>query len=222
MRRVLLFAAFLLLLGLTTATAASFDVQAEDITSFSTSTTIVTPPPPPPPGAIVYYLRGQPATQPGVLDPAPDPDTSDPVRSKRLLPRLKSLQEEDDPDRYHVFEAGAASITVAAARAAVYINGGSGRIMVGLLECPPLAATSSNVASGCVLFAEGVVVSSGTGEQSVSLAPAATRTIPATNRLRMKVLNDNPVNPQNSNGTEFNVQWGYKSNRPSRLEVFAT
>ena len=46
MRRVLLFAAFLLLLGLTTATAASFEVQAEDITSFSLPVDLAEPPPP--------------------------------------------------------------------------------------------------------------------------------------------------------------------------------
>jgi hypothetical protein len=214
-RRVGLLAALLLLLGLTTATAASFDVQAEDITSFTTSTSISVPPPPQPLNRIDFYLRATSSTLPGVLDA--NPEGSDPVRSKRLDPLDQSFIDEADPNRYHVWQSEpmATPLTIVSARVAVYINGGEGWIVAGLFDCPVDAPLVSNVASGCVLLKQGAVDSVGTGEQSIPLGLDAPHAIPAGNRLRLKVANGN-----GPSGASFNVQWGYKSNRPSRVEVY--
>jgi len=116
-RRVLLFAAFLLLLGLTTATAASFDVQAEDITSFSADVDI-------------------PVTQTLYM-----------VDRYRLDPELNDKQySEDIPEGQSLsWESAAldAGLPVAGARVEfnVYTTAGNAVASAGIYECPNVDAT---------------------------------------------------------------------------------
>jgi hypothetical protein len=210
-RRLGLFAGFLLLLGLTTAVAASFNVQAEDITSFSTEVDISVPDPP---GLLkTYWLRGMSNNLPGVLDP--DPQGTDPVRSKRIDAGSTSVQSQTDTSRYHNWQTAQAPVSGLTIQGQVtlrtYLNGGTGPVTAGLFDCLPGATPAS---TGCTQIANDATSAAGVGEDStlsVNLG-VVNHTVPEGNRLRVQVV-------ILTGGESANVQWGFKSNRPSRLEV---
>jgi hypothetical protein len=210
-RRLGLFAGFLLLLGLTTAVAASFSVQAEDITSFSTPVEISVPDPP---GLLTtYWLRGMSNNLPGMLDP--NPQGTDAVRSKRIDAGAQNVKFEEDTNRYHNWQtapAPAPGLTIQGqVTLRTYLNGGTGPVTAGLFDCPPGATPAS---SGCTQIAGDATSAAGVGDDStlsVNLG-VVNHTVLEGNRLRVQVV-------ILQGGSSANVQWGYKSNRPSRLEV---
>jgi hypothetical protein len=210
-RRLGLFAGFLLLLGLTTAVAASFDVQAEDITSFSTPVEIE---PPPPPGLLrTYWLRGDSNELPGILDP--DPVGQDPVRGTRINAGSSTVKAQTNPSRYHNWQTAPAPVgglTIAGqVTFRTYLNGGTGPVTVGLFSCSPVATPDS---TDCHQIGTDATSGAGVGEDSTVSANLGIQnyTVPQGNRLRVQVV-------ILQGGSSANVQWGYKSNRPSRLEI---
>lgn len=232
MRRVLLLLTLLAALTLSTALASSLDVQADNLESWQmeasisvpTTTTTTTAP-----TYTAYYFRGSPKANkndpfvPGQLDRTPTGE--DNVQSKKLLPRVKTFEEEDDEDRYHVWQSPPVNsaavppyvITVKSAKVFAYQNGGTGDITVGLFACPGNAAPYSGAGTGCDLLTKATATGSGDLVEIPLPALAAPFTVAETERLRVKIVNDN-------DGTNdfFNVQWGYKSNRPSRVEIAPT
>jgi hypothetical protein len=210
-RRLLLFAGFLSLLGLSTAVAASFTVQAEDVTSFTTPVSIEEPPPP---GILAtYWLRGMSNNLPGVLDP--NPQSTDPVRSKRVEAGSTSVESQTATSHYHNWQtapAPASGLTIQGqVTLRTYLNGGTGPVTAGLFDCPPGATPAS---TGCTQIAGDATSAAGVGENSTVSVDLGVvdHTIPEGNRLRVQVV-------ILTGGQTANVQWGYKSNRPSRLEV---
>jgi hypothetical protein len=213
-RRVLLFAAFLLLLGLTTATAASFDVQAEDITSFSQAVTVTVPEPPLAGGT--FYLVGAPAnarlaaqepTSTGGNEKASfDFGISD-IRTEdgelqsgdkahyvswSSDPLPLGLRYDDQTVRVHLTRTGAAG----------------GLLRAGLFACPPTAdlATVTTSEPACTLLSDGV-----SGGETIDIAMADQRVSPGY-QLRLKMVS--------ASAESSSIQWGYKANnRSARLEV---
>jgi hypothetical protein len=113
MRRVLLFAAFLLLLGLTTATAASFDVQAEDITSFSQPVSISVPDEAPK----KLYLNADRALSGAVLGT---------LQTEQFVVKAQDWSVAVPKG----FPVAGKTVTLS-----IYINGGSGTVRGELFEC---------------------------------------------------------------------------------------
>lgn len=213
MRRVLLFAAFLLLLGLTTATAASFDVQAEDITSFSQAVDIDVPDPPVRPGS--YFLRGQRNEIPGFLDD--QPTGSDPVRTKEVQPGSGTVQSQADTDFFHNWEVVAGSEGIHLAGPAVlriYQNGGADRVTARLFNCPSDAGLTSGSCAPIAVADATNPADGATGytERAVDFGPITVDIDPGR-RLRVQIAN------LAESTAKWSVQWGFKSNRPSRLDV---
>jgi hypothetical protein len=210
-RRLLLLATALLMVGLSTAVAASFTVQAEDITSFSTPVSISVPDPP---GLLrTYWLRGLSNNLPGVLDP--DPQGSDPVRSKRIEAGSTTVKGQTDPSYYHNWQTSPAPPSGIQIEGQVtlrtYLNGGTGPVTAGLFACPPAATPAS---LGCTQIAGDATSVPGVGEDSILSVDlgVVNHTVPEGNHLRVQVV-------ILTGGQSANVQWGYKSNRPSRLEI---
>lgn len=196
MRRVLLFAAFLLLLGLSTAVAASFEVQAEDITSFRTDVSIDVP------DTRTYYLRGAPPL--GTLSESQEQVSSN-VFSMSLEPGGQLEVDNPDPQEM-VWQATLAEpLTVVSPIVRLYITqtGPEGPITAGLFDCDT---------SGCALF--GQVTVTPTDTLATLDFDGVDHALDAGDVLQLKVVNG---------GTKaFNIQWGYKTNRPARLEIMPT
>lgn len=228
MRRVLLFAAFLLLLGLTTATAASFDVQAEDITSFSQPVTISVPT-----RRVPFYLkngadtpRNQDPVIPGLLDQA---DVNNSVHSKELI--NDASRGISDPHviatTYHAWETAVSEppFTIDGP-ATLYVssNGGTQQITAGLFECWVPAPGDSVIGDmtfdadtgtrGCRLI-DAAVTSGGSASSGYSERQAVFEfgsvTIEPNHRLRVKVIN--------ATDAPWTVQWGNNPARPAQLLV---
>lgn len=214
MRRVLLFAAFLLLLGLTTATAASFEVQAEDITSFSQAVTVTVPEPPL--AGSTFYLVDAPAharlvpdepTSTGGNEKASfDFGISDITTEDRGLqagdkayyvswssdPLPLGLRYDNQTVRVHLTRTGTAG----------------GLLRAGLFACPPGAhpSTVTTTVPACAMLSDSVG-----GGETIDIA-MATQQVPPGSQLRLKLVS---ASPQGSS-----IQWGYKANnRSARLEV---
>lgn len=214
MRRVLLFAAFLLLLGLTTATAASFDVQAEDITSFSQAVTVTVPEPPL--AGSTFYLVGAPANahlaaqEPtstggnekalfdfGILDIQTEARALQPGDKAYYVswssdPLPLGLRYDSQTVRVHFTRTGAAG----------------GLLRAGLFACPPSAdlATVTTSTPACTWLSDGVG-----GGETIDIA-MTTQEVPPGYQLRLKMVS--------ASAESSAVQWGYKANnRSARLEV---
>ncbi len=198
MRRLLLFAVLLSMVSLTTAFAATFDVQAEDITSFSQEVDISVPP-----QTQTFFLIG--GSLPATLSPVPETQGGA-VFSKRVrADAATSITDQADPTEFHSWQSAPlqSPLTVASPIARLYLtqNGGSGTITAGLFECDQLACTLFG--SSATQIEEGL-------EQILDFGPF-TRTIPAGKSMLLKVVNQ-------ANRGDWNIQWGYKANRPARLE----
>lgn len=215
MRRIGLFAVFLLLLGLTTAVASSFDVQAEDIASFSTDVDISVPDPPTASGT--FFLRGPSSVLPGLLDSNPDETTSDPVRTKAVELGTLGVQAQTAVDFHHSWETPAAPVgglqLSGPAFLRIYQNGGTDRLTAALFDCASGAATSS---SDCTQLTADVTSpldgETGYAERTVDFGTVSA-TITEGRHLRVQIVNFV------SSTRKWSAQWGYKSNRPSRLDV---
>jgi len=200
MRRAGLLVLVLASLSLTTAFAASFDVQAEDITSFSAPADIATP------TTKRLYL----------IDPAPSRLAETPesnaanVHSKSLVPGGVlaepggALGTNTDPARYHdwLSDPMPAAVTIVSPTVELYITqtGADGVLTAGLFDCDD---------TGCSLIPN----ASESGEPDKNLVvitfPAFEHLVDAGNRLLLRVVN--------TDTQAYNIQWGYKENRPARL-----
>ena len=231
MRRLLVFAAFLLLLGLSTAFAASFDVQAEDVTSFSSDVSISVPSVSRP-----LYVKNAPnqrqgddPTVPGVLDPNPPPNS--PVSKKTLVRDARAIdQSQSDRAKYHAWQTGGSdpAFTISGT-ATLYIesNGGTNQITVGLFECwqpdDPADLVGMTIDSdtplghGCALISSatstGGTAASGYSERRADIA-VPTTLIESGHRLRVKVVN--------RSASDWSIQWGFNSARSSQLQTTIT
>lgn len=229
MRRVLLFAAFLLLLGLSTAMAASFEVQAEDITSFTTDVSIGVPPT----NDVVFYIKNNP-DQPSGRDPLvpgwldSNPPGNNNVDQKQIVhdAALPIDASHTDPTKYHAWQSDPLldAVTVGGT-ATLYVssNGGTNELRAGLFECwtplptePQPATVDVDLPQGvkCALIGAGTS-SGGTNSngytERTALLPLATTAIEAGHSLRLKIVN-------NTDAT-WNLQWGFNPARPSQLQL---
>lgn len=211
MRRLLIFAALLSLLGLSTAFAASFTVQSEDIASFTTDVSISVPTTTVPSTPRILYLSGDEATNPGLIAESPPEDHS--VNSLSIGCCSTSVQSQITAGKYHSWETAPITVPMTIIGPAVlrtFQNGSIGPIQAGLFVCP---ATATPTSVGCQQVGTDRsslgTESSGT-EVAISFS-FAEATIPVGSTLRLQI-----VKPTNDN---WNIQWGYKSNRESRLEV---
>jgi hypothetical protein len=231
LRRVLLFAAFLLLLGLSTAFAASFDVRAEDVASFSSDVAISVPSQPQ-----TLYVKNQPNQRqgdtpavPGVLDPNPPPNS--PVSKKTLVRDARAVdQSQSDRTKYHAWQSGGTdpAFTISGT-ATLYIesNGGANQITAGLFECwqpdDPDDLSGMTVDSdvptghGCVLISTatstGGSSASGYSERTTQLTVPATL-VETGHRLRLKLVN--------RSASDWSIQWGFNAARSSQLQTTIT
>jgi hypothetical protein len=211
-RRVLIFAALLSLLGLTTAFAASFDVQSEDIASFTTDVSISVPTAPP----RTFYLKLAPTALPGLLDTVP-PANNDSVQKKQLILSSASLADETDSTRYHMWETAPTAGDVSIGGTAFFEisqDGGADRVTAGLFICP---AGTGPVSSGCTHLATATnpgTEGSGYKLRVIQFGALPVTTIPAGQVLRLKVINSTAVSTN-----AWTLQWGFNPARAARLEV---
>lgn len=216
-----MFAAFLLLLGLTTATAASFDVQAEDITSFSTSTSISVPDPPTRPGS--YFLRGAPSVNPGSLEDAPT--GTDPVRTKEILPENVAVKLQTKVQYHHSWETPPAAgpdglRLLGPVELRIFQNGNTDRLTAGLFDCEDTVPPALTDSTACDQIGDDRVstIDGGGYVERLVRWDHIEHKVAVGRRLRLQIVNRVPqTNP--SNNQKWSVQWGYKTNRPSRLDV---
>lgn len=225
---MLLFAAFLLLLGLTTATAASFDVQAEDIASFTTDVSISVPT-----RQVPFYLKnGAEASAnedpivPGLLDRS---DVNNSVHDKELTPDLERTIRSDHlvSTTYHAWETADSEPPFAIDGPAIlYIssNGGTRQITAGLFECwvpdpgdpviDEMTFDGDTGERGCILIDEAVSTggsaSSGFSERTATFNFSSVAVEP-NHRLRVKIIN--------RTNAPWKVQWGNNPARPAQLLV---
>lgn len=219
MRRVVLFAAFLLLLGLTTATAASFDVQAEDITSFSTEVDISVPLQSEP-----LYIRGSNTQLPGVLDPSNAGNNS--VTNKSIVATPTPVdQRHVDETTYHAWESAADRTLYVGGEATIYLNQKGGNLFAAVFECSadipstdprPIVRDEDITERGyeCAWMAtsNNTVNDAGIKEVALKLELPLT-TIENGNWLRVKVANVAPLG-----SAVADLQWGFNPARSSQLE----
>jgi hypothetical protein len=210
-RRLLIFAAFLALLSLSTAFAASFSTQAEDVASFTTEVSIPVPEPEP----TTFWLRGSSSTLPGSLV-RPDPGDSD-ITFKFLVRDTESVQEQNETNKYHVWQTPTvtgAPLVIGGPTELVIFHGtfSNSRITAGLFDCPAAAAAASTVATGCVQIGASAVgtLPNPLDFVTVDFGNVPTTSIAVGHRLRVKVINQ----AANSTGNFF-IWWG----EMSRLEL---
>ena len=207
MRRVFFFAALLSLVGLSTAFAASFSTQSEDVDAFSTAVSISVPQS----HVVAYYFSGADLVLPGVLSPAPAPDNS--VNSKAIEPGTLSTKLQTDATKMHSWQTAPVPVgglvLQGTSTVRVFQNGSVGPATAGLFVC----ASATTATDDCTQIA-GDVSSLGTEsagtEVPISFGNLST-TVPADSVLRVVIVNL---------GTKkWNLQWGYKTNRESRLDL---
>lgn len=208
MRRVVLLAAVLSLLGLTTAFAANLAVQTEDVASFTTDVSISVPTATP----RVLFLSGSDSMRPGILATDPPPDNS--VNSRSIDQGTGSVQSQTNALRYHSWQtdpvaAGPLDLTGPAVLR-VFQNGSIAAMTFGLFSCPP-AATPDSTACTQIGTDQSSAGTENAGTEVVVTIPFTTASVPVGSRLRLQVMDLTNKN--------WNVQWGYKSNRESRLEI---
>lgn len=196
-----MFAAFLVLLGLTTATAASFDVRAEDIASFTTDVSISVPDPSVPSGPW-YLFRAPPA--PGGI--AQEPEGGGPHKWKVDPTGSTSLIAQTDPGKYYVWSTGSLGSPLSFqdqhVEFSAYLTAGGDAVEAALLSCPADAPVASSTCG---------VLATAAGTAPLLDFGRLTGDVPGGNELRLKVVNT---------GTQFwQIEWGYKTNRDSNLLI---
>ena len=213
MRRVGLLVLLLASLSLSTAIAASFEVRADNLESWTMDVSISVPDPPVVPGS--YFLRGAVGVLPGILDD--DPTGSDPVRTKAVELGTVGVKAQTDTAFLHSWETPPAPVgginLNGPAVLRIYQNGGNDRLTAALFDCAPNATT---VSAGCIQItldtvspADGLT---GYAEHAVDFGDVV-YAVPEARVLRVQI-----VNFQDST-KKWSVQWGFKTNRPSRLDV---
>jgi hypothetical protein len=224
-RRVVVFAALLALVGLSTAFAAGFAVQTEDVGSFTTDVSITVPTTPIP---ALLYVRGNASGAAGTLD-LQAPVSNDSFTSKLIALSTESLQSQVDPAKFFTWQSPAApgSGWVVSGTVSLYIsqnNGGVNKMTAGLFSCAAAVPPDSSDTGQCqpIAIAVGDAGDSGNGfqERVVHFGTVPTTTIPAGHQLRLKIVNraQEPVGTVVST-SGWSLQWGYLPSRQSRLEV---
>ncbi|MGH9084842.1 MAG: hypothetical protein ACRDYW_05265 [Acidimicrobiales bacterium] len=220
MRRVLLLAALLSLVGLTTAFATSLSVQTEDITSFTDEVDISVPPKPLPP---IIYIGGSggDAVGPLILVKPTNNSTTD----KLIVLDAAAVQPQVDTTKYFTWQTGGAPAQgwLLTGTVTLYLSQdgpGSNRMTAGLFECDASAPPDSASTTACTLLAAKVADSvasgsSGFKDREVHFDPIAVPVVIDPGRqLRLKVVNQSPAS-----AADWRLQWGYNPARPSALEI---
>ena len=226
MRRVFLFAALLALVGLSTAFAASFSSQSEDIASFTTDVSISVPGPTPFPNTI--FVRGGSDLPPGDLD-LMTPVANDNVTSKLLVLSTEPIELQTAATKYFAWESPVAPAQGYSLDGDVTLNleqkdGGSNRMTAGLFSCPELApvATVTGSTPACSVIAIGVspAVSGGNGflDRTVFF-PDVSTVVPAGHQLRLKIVNRASDGSGVLSQGDFTVAWGFLPARQSTLVI---
>jgi hypothetical protein len=220
-RRVGLFAALLLLLGLTTATAASFDVQAEDVTSFTTAVTITVPtthPPQPPPAATgTYFMVDAPANA-SLVTTQPTSTGGNEKASFDFGP--SNIRTEERPlqtgnKAYYVsWRSSAIPLGMTFDNRTVRVfftrtGATGGELVAGLFSCDPGVDPATVEGRGCRHLGD----AQGGGETiDIPVGATVVRQVDPGDELRLKMVS---ATTQSSS-----IQWGYKeNNRSARLEI---
>ena len=229
MRRVLLFVLFLGLLGLSTAFAASFSVQSEDIATFSTDVSISVPTPEPTPFPNLIYVRGDLSGATGTLD-LTAPVSNDSVTKKPLKLSTEAIGAQIDATKYFTWQSPTAPTAgyVLSGSVTLYIDqnaGGSNKMTAGLFSCPDAAPPSSITtgAEACteIKVATGDPGAAGSGyqERTVSFGMVGPFVVPSGDQLRLKIVNRAQDGAIVLSTTDFGLQWGYLAARQSRLVI---
>ena len=228
MRRVVLFAAVLALVGLSTAFAASFSTQAEDVESFTTDVSISVPGPTPFPGTL--FVRNGKTGAPGSLDLVA-PTTNDSVASKELILSAEAINLQTTSTKYFTWSSPTAptngySLTGDVTLEIEQRDGPSNRMTAGLFSCPA-ASPVSTVTTGaepCTIIAIGVAPALPSGGNGYLLRtvsfPDVAATIPSGSQLRLKLVNRASDPSLGTLSTvNFSIQWGYLPARQSKLVI---
>lgn len=219
MRRLGFVVLFLTALSLTTAMAASLEVQADNLSSTRNSVSISVPATPLPE---VLYIRGAAQSPPGSIDLTPPPD-NDSVTSALILLDGLGVQQQTDPAKYFTWQTPTAPAGgyLLSGTVTLYIeqnNGGTNRMSAGLFSCDASAAIDSADVSKCtpinLKVGEFGAAGSGYQERIVQFGTLGPLTIPAGNQLRLKIVNQSPAS-----SADWNLQWGYLPARQSRLVI---
>lgn len=233
MRRLLLFAALLSLVGLSTAFAASFNVQAEDVASFPTDVSISVPttqPPAPVPFPSILYVRNGSNAPIGTLD-LQAPAKNDSVTKRALLLSTETVGTQTTATKYITWKSPPAppSGYLLSGSVTLYFEqsgGGANRSTAALFSCPAAASpsTTTSPTDACTIVATGTAAAvSGGGqgfiERTVSFGAIAPTTIPPGHELRLKIVNRSQDPPVVLSTADVDVQWGFLPARQSRLEI---
>ncbi|MET0904091.1 MAG: hypothetical protein ABWZ52_12685 [Acidimicrobiales bacterium] len=226
MRRVLLFAALLSLLGLTTAFADTFSTNTEDVASFTTDVSVSVPGPTPFPNTI--YITGGTEVPPGDL--ALMIPVNNNVTSKLLVLSTEPIDAQADQTKFFAWESPVAPPQGFSLNGDITLNleqkdGGANRMTAALFSCPEVAPTST-VTTGspaCSMIAVGVspAVGGGNGflDRTVQFDNVSA-TVPAGSQLRLKIVNrarDATLGVLST--MDFTVQWGFLPARQSKLVI---
>jgi len=223
-RRVPLFAALLLLLGLSTAFAASFATESEDIASFTTQVSISVPTTQPPAPPRTFFLQGDPTILPGILSTTAVQSNT---VSRDVIKDTLEVQPQADATKYFVWQgptvAGSPLVVGGNTRLTMEQKDEAGsRLTAGLFNCPAAAPVASTVATGCVQIGTSAVGTEPVGgfdQITVSFGNLVYTTIPVGNQLRLKVVNRDKDGVGVVISTrDFKVAWGYNPARQARLE----
>lgn len=163
MRRLLLFAASLVLLGLTSATAATFDVQSEDIASFRSDVSIPIP-------ETTYYLVGRY----GLATRLDEAQYTEGIAAPNWLEWESEAIDAGLP-------VAGAVITLN-----VYTTGGTDTALATIYECPDVDGTPT---VDCTPLAQSTNESVSNGVNTLELSPLPTLTdqIRPGFRLRLRI-----------------------------------
>ena len=222
MRRLLLFAGLLGLLGLSSAFAAGFTVQTEEVASFQAETSF--PDQPIPLGPTVY-VRGEPIT-PGEL--ALEPPTKNEVERRTFVlgDAAVSVQAETDPNRYFTWQTPTAPLGgyLVEGNTTLYIEqnqSASNQLAAALFDCDAMAPVDLSDPSLCVQIGTTAYGTPGANASSNGFQArsadfgALSHTIPAGHQLRLKIVNRDNVSVE-----DWDLQWGFAAVAAnSRLEI---
>lgn len=228
MRRLLLFAAALGLLGLSTAVAASFSVQAEDVATFSTDVSISVPDLEPTPFPNPLYVRSDKDDLVGDLLLKAPPKGS--VQTMDLLRTTAAIDDEArppvDPGKISywftwISEPAPVNGFVLSGKVTLNLeqNGlSSNQLMAGLFDCAGDAAADSADAEQCTLITSklsdpATTTGQGYQERIVTFGQVEAE-IDSTRQLRLKI-----INPAAASAADWTLSWGFLPSRASQLVV---
>jgi hypothetical protein len=226
-RRALLVLMVVSLVGLTSAVASSFSANVEDVESFTTAVSLTTPGDAPVPFPPVLWLRGTDGA--GTLDFSPPP-TPDVGWTKHLELGGEEVDEQLDPDEFVTWRGPTATVEDLLLDGDVTLfldqdGADVDRMSAALFICPPAAPLHSH---SCTEIVNGVGtsgVSQGDDEVANDFEERQVHfgrvdaTVPRGMELRLKVTDRKVHFTEILSTQSWNVLWGYRSDRQSRLEI---